>query len=150
MSQTLVKNLLHIIFSTKNRLPLITPDMEPQLFKYMTGIVRNLDCDLLTINGTADHVHLLINLSKNIALATFMENLKKDSSKQIKTQSPAFHSFYWQEGYGAFSVGESQAPAVKKYIANQKSHHQRKSFQDEFRAFLKKYDVPYDERYVWT
>ena len=150
MSQTLVKNLLHVIFSTKNREPLIRPEIESDLFAYMTGIINGCDSKLLIVGGTEDHVHLLVSLSKNWALATLLENLKRDSSKWIKTCGEQYRDFYWQEGYGAFSVGESMAPAVKRYIQRQKEHHRRKAFQEEFLSFLRKYDVPYDERYIWT
>jgi REP element-mobilizing transposase RayT len=150
MSQTLVKNLLHIVFSTKNRDDLIRPEIEEELFAYMTTIIKNCDSRLLAINGTTNHVHLLISLSKNWAIAPVLENLKKDSSRWIKTKGHEFRDFYWQNGYGAFSVGESQVAAVKHYIARQKEHHQRISFQDEFVAILKKYNLDYDAQYIWT
>jgi len=149
MAQTLVKNLLRIIFSTKNRDPLIVPEIESGLHKYMTGIIKGCDSKLLAINGTADHVHLLVSLSKNWALATLLEDLKGDSSKWVKKQGRQYRDFYWQEGYGAFSIGESTVPAVKAYIGNQKEHHRTVTFQEEFIQFLKKYEVEYDERYIW-
>jgi REP element-mobilizing transposase RayT len=150
MAQTLVKNLLHIIFSTKNRSDLITAEIESNLFAYMTGIIKNCDSKLLAINGTTNHVHLLVSLSKNWAIAPLLENLKKDSSRWIKSQGSQFRDFYWQTGYGAFSVGESTAQAVKFYIARQKEHHKRTSFQEEFLAILKKYNVNFDARHIWT
>ena len=149
MAQTLVIQLLHLVFSTKNRVELISPEMEKDLFSYMTGIVRNCDSKLLAINGTADHVHVLVSLSKNWALAGFMEELKKDSSKWIKTKGPEFGDFYWQEGYGAFSIGEANIDKTKAYIARQKEHHRRMTFKEEFVAFLERNKVEYDERYIW-
>ncbi len=149
MAQTLVKQLLHLVFSTKNRVDLITPEIEPRLFPYMTGIVRNCDSKLLAINGTPNHVHLLVALSKNWALAALLEQLKKDSSKWVKTQGPGFRDFYWQEGYGAFSIGEAGVAKTRAYIAAQKEHHRRRTFQEEFIAFLRRNNVAYDERYIW-
>ena len=149
MAQTLTRILIHLIFSTKNRVDLITPEIEPELYPYMGGIARNLESPALAINGTANHVHLLVSLSKNLALSKFLEHLKKDSSIWIKTKGREFANFHWQDGYGGFSIGESQVPAVKRYIARQKEHHRTVTFEEEFLAFLKKYNVPYDERYIW-
>jgi REP element-mobilizing transposase RayT len=115
----------------------------------MAAISRNHESPILSINGTANHVHFVVSLSKNISLADLLNVVKKESSKWIKTKGPLFKPFYWQEGYGGFSIGESQLRAVKDYIARQKIKHRTLSFEDEFRAFLKKYNVPYDERYVW-
>jgi len=149
MPQSLVKMLTHIIFSTKNRANLITPEIEPDLFGYLHGIVENNKSKLLLANGTADHVHLLVSLGKTISISEMIGDIKRDSSKWIKRQGKTFRDFYWQEGYGAFSVGQSQVKEVMKYIAKQKEHHVRKNFKSEFRAFLKVYEIEYDERYVW-
>ena len=149
MAQTLVKLYVHIIFSTKHRADLILPEVEDELFAYLGGIANNNKSKLLVGGGTANHVHLLVSLSKNISLSEFVGDLKRDSSKWIKTKGDTSQNFHWQDGYGAFSVGYTQLDDVKKYIANQKEHHAKVSFEDEFRYFLKKYGVEYDERYVW-
>lgn len=128
---------------------MIVPAIESNLHAYLGGISRALESPMLTIGGTANHVHLLLSLSKNIALAEFMMNLKKDSSKWAKTNGDEHESFAWQDGYAAFSIGESGVTDLKRYIAGQKEHHRTITFQDELIAFLKKYAVEYDERYLW-
>ena len=149
MGQSLVKNYLHIVFSTKHRQPLITDDVENELHAYLGGICKNLECQPIKVGGYTDHIHILCMLSKKIALMKLLEEIKSHSSKWIKTKGDAFSSFYWQDGYGAFSVNPSEVDAVISYISNQKEHHSKKTFQDEYRAFLNKYQVEYDERYVW-
>ncbi len=149
MAQTLVTLLVHVVFSTKNRRDLITPDVEAALFAYMAGVLKKLDSRCLAINGTANHVHLLIAQSKNMALSCLLAELKKSSSKWIKTKGPMFRSFNWQGGYGAFSIGQSNVEALKNYIAQQKERHKKKSFPEEFIEILKKYGIQYDERYIW-
>ena len=150
MAQTLVNLMVHVIFSTKNRVPLITPEIEPELFAYIGGILKNHNCRLLDGGGTANHLHLLISQTKNLGLSAIMKDLKKDSSAWIKTKGKEFQEFYWQDGYGAFSVGRSQLGKLQRYIANQKQHHRKQSFEDEFVRFLIKYQVEYDERYLWS
>lgn len=150
MAQTLTRILLHIVFSTKNREPTIAPSVEPELHKYLGGIARNLGSPALAIGGVADHVHLLVSLSKTLAVAELLQNLKKDSSKWIKTKGPELAAFAWQEGYGAFSIGESQVEALTRYIRTQAEHHRVRTFQDEFRDRLGKYGVEFDERYIWS
>ncbi|MBW3469868.1 transposase [Arthrospiribacter ruber] len=149
MGQSLAKNYLHIIFSTKNRQPFILPEYEISLFRYLGGVCRNLESPSLIVGGHLDHVHVLCLLSKKLALIKMVENLKTESSKWMKTQSDYLKNFYWQDGYGAFSVNPSQVDIVIDYIKNQKQHHEKKSFQNEYRAILKKFKVEYDERYVW-
>lgn len=149
MGQSLVKNYLHIVFSTKLRQPFITENIENELFAYLGGICNEFECNPIKIGGYLDHVHVLCMLSKKIALAKFMELLKANSSKWIKTKGVAFENFYWQDGYGAFSVSEKELPAVINYISNQREHHQNKNFKDEFRLILKKYNTEYNELYVW-
>jgi putative transposase len=149
MSQSLVKNYLHIVFSTKHRQPLIFPAIEPELHSYLGGICNNLECAPIKIGGYTDHVHVLCLLSKKIALIKLLEEIKSHSSKWVKTKDESLKNFYWQDGYGAFSVNPSEVDVVKSYIENQHEHHEKKTFQDEYRAFLKKYSVEYDERYVW-
>lgn len=149
MGQSLVKNYIHIVFSTKYREPLIHEEIENELHKYLGGICNSLNCSVLIVGGYTDHIHILCMLSKNISLVELVKKIKSHSSKWIKTRSKNYSNFYWQDGYGAFSVNPSQIEVVKNYIANQKEHHDKKSFKNEFRLFLKKYEVEYDEKYVW-
>ncbi|MCW8129291.1 MAG: transposase [Planctomycetota bacterium] len=147
MGQSLANVMVHLVFSTKNRAATIHADMEAPLHRYMSGIARNLESPALSVGGMADHVHLLCVLSKNLAIAELVLKLKRESSVWAKKQGVA--DFYWQGGYGAFSIGASGRAQAVAYIRNQKKHHQKLSFQEEFRAILAKYRVAYDERYVW-
>lgn len=149
MAQTLVSLLVHIIFSTKNRADLIKPEIEAGLFAYIGGIANNNKSKLIAAGGTMNHVHLLVSLGKIISLSEFVGDIKRDSSVWIKKQSAEFKNFHWQDGYGGFSIGESQVEAVKIYLARQKTKHAKMSFETEFRGFLQKYNIEYDERYVW-
>jgi len=149
MPQSLHHKYGHIIFSTKNRQPMITVDLEPRLFEYLGGIVRGLDARVVEINGTANHVHLLIRESKSVADRDFMGQLKGDSSHWVNSSFCNRPRFSWQGGYGWFSVGPADLDGAVVYVRNQKEHHKEVSFEDEFRAFLRKYGVEYDERYVW-
>lgn len=148
MPQSLAYNYIHLVFSTKYREPLIAPEVEEALYKYITGICKNYECTLLQIGGMPDHVHLLFVLSKKVALVTFVTELKKSSSKWIKSQG-SYPDFYWQGGYGAFSVSPRHVEQIKNYIANQKEHHRHKTFKEEYTGILIKHNVDYDERYVW-
>ena len=150
MPQSLSNVLLHVIFSTKNREPFLR-DYETRkgLHKYMTGILDNLESPSLAIDGVADHVHVLCQLSRKISIADLMEELKGGSSKWIKTCERPILSFHWQSGYAAFSVSQSNVDQVRQYIENQEEHHRRRSFQDELREFLKRHEIEFDERYVW-
>ena len=149
MGQSLTKNYLHIIFSTKHRQPLIHKSVESELHKYLGGICNALECYPVQIGGYDDHVHILCILSKKITLIKLLEELKSNSSKWIKTKGDGFKNFYWQDGYGAFSVSPSNIAELKTYIENQHEHHKIKSFQEEYREFLAENHVEYDERYVW-
>jgi REP element-mobilizing transposase RayT len=149
MGQSLAKNYVHLVFSTKHRQPLIKEEIEGELFSYLGGICNRLECKVLKVGGYVDHIHILCLLSKKIALMKLMEELKGHSSKWIKSKGDAYANFYWQDGYGAFSVNPSEIQIVINYIANQKEHHRKKNFQREYVAFLEKYEVEYDERYVW-
>ena len=149
MSQTLVSLLVHLVFSTKNRADLIAPEIETDLFAYMSATLKNRGSPCLAINGTTNHVHLLLSLSKNDALSVVVRELKKSSSKWIKSRGVEFKDFVWQDGYGAFSVGQSNVAALKLYIARQKEHHRGRSFEEELLALLEKYGVRYDEEYLW-
>ncbi|HYW73817.1 MAG TPA: IS200/IS605 family transposase [Pyrinomonadaceae bacterium] len=150
MAQTLVSLLVHLIFSTKNRDPVITAEIEPELFAYIGGILKNHESRLLDAGGTADHVHLLISQSKNVALSALMKDVKKDSSSWIKTKDRRFRNFHWQDGYGAFSLRQIDVPELNRYIARQKEHHHKRTFQEELIAFLDEYGMAYDQRYLWS
>ena len=149
MSQSLSKIYVHIIFSVKNREPLIQDTIKDELFNYLGGICKNLECNPIQVGGYRDHVHILCILSKKVTLVKLLEDIKSSSSKWIKTKGEMFSNFYWQSGYGAFSVNPTEIEVVKNYILNQEDHHKTKSFKNEYRAFLKKYDVQYNEEYVW-
>lgn len=148
MPQSLVKILVHIVFSTKDRANLIAPEIEAQLFGYISGILTNNNARLIIAGGAADHIHLLVSLGR-IDIGKLIGDIKRSSSAWIKLQDSKFTKFYWQRGYGAFSIGQSQVPAVTKYIQNQKEHHAKQTFQDEFRELCIKYGVAIDERYCW-
>jgi REP element-mobilizing transposase RayT len=149
MAQSLSKVYVHITFSTKNRQPLIDDNIKPLLFEYLGGICKGLECNPLKVGGYLDHIHLICLLSRKIPQMKLLEELKKQSSKWIKTKGQVYSDFYWQNGYGIFSVNPSETDIVVNYIINQQEHHKKKTFQDEFRAFLKKYNVDYNEDYVW-
>ena len=149
MAHTFTNLLTHIIFSTKDRLATIDDSLRPDLHSYMGGIVRKMKGSALTINGTADHVHLLIWLPPIVPISEAMRVVKTNSSKWVHDQWRERRDFAWQIGYGAFSVSQSNVSAVSKYIANQEEHHRKMSFQKEFIAYLKKHKIEYDERYIW-
>jgi len=149
MSQSLSKIYVHLIFSTKHRLPMIDQAVQPKLHAYLAGIFSQLECAAVNIGGVSDHVHVLFRLSKVRALCDVVEEIKKGSSKWMKTQGESYAEFYWQSGDGAFSVSVSNVDAVRNYIRNQSDHHKTVSFQDELRAFLRKHEIEFDERYVW-
>ena len=149
MPQSLSAILVHVIFSTKNREPLIRPEIEAELFPYIATICQSAKSPALIINGTMDHIHMLVNLHRRASVAGLIEEVKSSSSGWIKTKGPNYKQFYWQSGYGAFSIGQSGAPALKAYINRQKQHHLKTTFQNEFRKFLRRYEIEYDERYVW-
>ncbi|HET8866474.1 MAG TPA: IS200/IS605 family transposase [Gracilimonas sp.] len=135
MGQSLVQNYIHIIFSTKHRQPFIKPEIEDELYAYLGGICNRMESPPIKIGGYMDHVHILCRMSKKIALIKLLEELKSHSSKWIKTKSDELKQFYWQDGYGAFSVNPSEVNVVTKYIVNQKEHHRKKTFQEEYLAF---------------
>jgi len=149
MPQSLDNVLLHLVFSTKDRLPCLGDSIRATLHAYLSTVARNAGCECPRVGGVADHVHLAIRFSRTITIAALVEELKTSSSKWLKTQSPELSGFAWQRGYGVFSVGPSDLDALLTYIDNQKEHHRTRTFQDEYRAFLNKYAVNYDEQYVW-
>jgi putative transposase len=149
MPQSLARLHIHLVFSTKNRERLINDTIRPALHGYMATVLQNLGCHPVLINSVEDHAHLLIDLARTIPVSKAVEDVKKSASKWIKTQGPQFSAFAWQAGYGAFAVSESNVESVRKYIANQREHHRTKTFQEEYRAFLERHNVSFDERYVW-
>ena len=149
MPQSLSMNLVHLIFSTKNRVATITPAIRSELYAYLVGILIEWNSPTIVIGGAYDHVHALFVLSKNHALCKVVEEVKKGSSKWIKAQGKAFASFFWQNGYGAFSVSLSQVENVRRYIEQQEEHHRTMTFQEEFRKILSRHRLEFDERYVW-
>ena len=149
MPQSLSYLLTHIVFSTKDRTPVLDATVRTALHAYLATVARNVDSECFRVGGVADHVHLAVRLSRTLTMAKLIEELKTSSSKWLKTQSPALASFAWQRGYGAFSVGPSDLNALLHYIDTQEEHHRARTFQDEYRAFLTKYGIEYDERYVW-
>jgi len=149
MPQSLSRLHIHLIFSTKYREPLINDPVRNDLHAYMASVLKNLGCVPGLINSVEDHVHILLELARTVSVSQTVEEVKKSSSKWIKTQGNEFAGFAWQAGYGAFAVSESNVPSVREYVAEQREHHQCKSFQEEYRAFLERHGVPFDERYVW-
>ena len=149
MAHTFTNLLTHIIFSTKDRIPCIDAEVKPELLAYMGGIVRELEGKAYSINGTTDHVHLLVSLPPTLALSDALRTIETNSSRWAHEKWARRRVFGWQTGYGAFSVSKSNVPDVMKYIADQEEHHKKVSFQEEFIAFLKKHEIDYDERYIW-
>lgn len=149
MPQSLANIYVHLIFSTKERFPFLSPEVRPDLHSYMSTVLANLNSPAVLINSVEDHVHILFNMGRTVTLAQVVEDVKKSSSKWIKTQGLSFSKFAWQAGYGGFSVSESNTPKVANYIQNQEEHHRVKTFQEEYREFLAKHKIQYDESYVW-
>ncbi len=149
MSQSLVRLIVHVAFSTKGRVPWLTPELRHELYPYMAKVLENIQCPAIKIGGTEDHVHVLCLISRTSTMAGIVEDVKTSTSRWAKTKGPGFSEFHWQNGYGAFSVSQSAVGRVEEYIAGQEGHHRKVSFQDEFRRFLKQHGVVYDERYVW-
>ena len=150
MSQSLARVVLHVVFSTKNRSPFFRDsNLRTKLYAYMAGVLQNIQCDAILINGVEDHVHILCNLARTTTIAGLLEEIKKATSKWMKNQGPNYSDFSWQGGYGTFSVSQSRIEAVKEYIAKQEEHHRKESFQDELRALCRKHGVAFDERFVW-
>ena len=149
MGHTYTNLLTHMIFSTKERRPLLNAALKERLFPYMGGIIRNLKGTALSINGPADHVHILMALPPTVAVATAASKIKSNSTGWVHDEFKACPAFKWQIGYGGFSVSESNVEKVMKYIADQEEHHRKTTFKEEFAAFLKKHKIKYDERYIW-
>ncbi len=150
MGQSLVKNYIHIVFSTKNRRHWIKPSIEKELHAYLGGTCNELGSQAVIVGGYTNHIHILCMLSKKMALMTLVQKVKANSSAWVKTKGPEFVNFFWQKGYGAFSVRYDQAEVVINYIKNQHEHHNRKiTFKEEYRKILKENEIEFDETYVW-
>jgi REP element-mobilizing transposase RayT len=149
LSQSRSKVYTHIIFSTKHRKNLIDDQIEKDLYNYAGGTCKELECNPVQAGGHKNHMHLLCLLSRKVAQMTLVQHVKQGSSKWIKTMGDPYTDFYWQDGYGIFSVSPKRVNIVIEYIKNQRKHHQKMSFMDEYRTFLKSYGINFDERYVW-
>jgi len=149
MPQSLAHLAVHLVFSTKNREPILDAATLPKLHAYFVGVLKGLDCTPIQIGGVADHVHLLFALSRTRTIADMTRELKTNSTNWLHTQGARYNQFHWQAGYGVFSVSASNIAEVKSYIVHQPEHHRKVTFQDEYRALLDKHGIAYDERYVW-
>jgi REP element-mobilizing transposase RayT len=148
-AQSHAKILVHVIFSTKSRVRCLSRAIRDELYPYAATVLKNLECAAILIGGVEGHVHILCCLSRNLSIAELIEEIKKPTSKWLKTKGVALARFHWQNGYGVFSVSPSNVAKVRDYIANQEQRHRRLTFQEEFRRFLQKHQIAYDERYVW-
>ncbi|QDU76499.1 Transposase IS200 like protein [Bremerella volcania] len=149
MPQSFARVYIHLIFSTKNRERTIQREWASRLNQYLVGILRQRKCELLATGGVEDHVHLLISMSREIAISDLVRDLKSISSHWIHTTIPGSRAFAWQQGYSVFSVSQSGLEDVKEYIAHQEEHHRKRTFREELLMFLEKHGVEYDERYMW-
>jgi putative transposase len=149
MAQSLAKIYIHLIFSTKRREPLLRDDDRPELHKYLGGILRDLNSPAIEINSEPDHLHTLFVMSRTMPFSQIVQEIKTGTSAWLKKQSPMYVNFHWQNGYAAFSVSQSGVPDVRIYIRNQREHHRQMTFQDEVREILRRYEIEFDERYVW-
>ena len=149
MAQSLSKVVLHIIFSTKDRESWLDSDVRPRMHAYLAAVCRDLGAQLVRVGGVADHVHIVTTLPRTLSQAQMIERIKKVSSKWIKTLDARYRGFFWQRGYGAFSVSPSQLEAVLQYVDTQQEHHRTRTFQDEYRELLRRHGIDFDERYVW-
>jgi len=149
MPQSLTKLYVHIVFNTKNHIPLLTKEVSLELFSYIGGILKQIDCLPIKIGGHIDHIHILCRMSKKITVMKLLEEIKTSSSKWMKTNGAKYQKFYWQDGYGAFTVSPYEVDKISNYIANQEEHHRKKTYKEEYLAFLKENDADYNERYLW-
>ena len=149
MAGTYARLYYHIVFSTKNREPLIRNSLKPELHKYLGGLVRDMKGILLEVGGMADHVHLVVKLRPDTSVSDVVKYIKANSSGWVKGRGDQQGDFYWQRGYAAFTVSESQLPAVREYVVNQEAHHRGLTFKEELLALLRKHNIEYDERYLW-
>ena len=150
MANTYTQIYIHVVFAVQERASLISPEWKEELFKYITGIFTNQGIKLIAIGGIKDHIHILFALDPKIALSDLIRDVKANSSKFINERAFVRGKFYWQEGFGAFSYSRSQIDTVAKYVLNQEIHHANKSFKDEFVGLLDRYEVKYDDRYLFN
>ena len=149
MPQSLARIYAHLVFSTKHRKPMLDDEIRPRVHAFLATIIRNLDSKYVVVGGIEDHVHILYDMGKQHAPVRIVEQVKRESSKFVKSLGPGYTNFFWQRGYGMFSVSPTYRIAAERYIRNQEEHHRSKNFQHEFREMLKRYEVAFDERYVW-
>ncbi|RKR08741.1 REP element-mobilizing transposase RayT [Flavobacterium sp. 90] len=149
MANTYTQIHIHFVFAVKFRQAIIHNDWKEELYKYITGIIKNNNHKLLAINGVSDHIHVLIGIRPAQSISDLMKNIKQDSSKWINTSKLLKSHFEWQEGYGAFSYSKSQLNAVGNYIQNQEAHHKKKTFREEYIDFLEKFEIDYDEKFIF-
>ena len=149
MPQSLSQVILHVVFSTKDRRPWLDPAIRPRMHAHLATLCRDCDCPAYRVGGAADHVHIATRLARTLSQAGLLEKIKKTSSAWIKAQGEQYGSFFWQGGYGDFSIGWSQLEELVGYIDRQEQHHRTQTFQEEYRNLLQKYRVEFDERYVW-
>lgn len=149
MPQSCTRIYAHLIFSTKNRVPFLDETIRPRVHAYLATVIRDLDSPWVVVGGVADHVHILFDIGKMFAPVKFVEQGKRESSKFVKTLGNQYAQFYWQRGYGMFSVGPSDRDKAEHYVRNQEEHHRRRTFQDEYRSLLKQCGIGFDEQYVW-
>jgi REP element-mobilizing transposase RayT len=149
MAQSLAKVYLHAVFSTKNRVPVLADEWREELFHVLGGTANNLGCQSLIVGGVTDHVHMLFQLGRTISIAEAIGKIKSTSSLWVGQNRSELTDFHWQAGYAVFSVSQSNVEAVREYIRNQEEHHRKRTFQDELRELLRRYEIDFDERYVW-
>ena len=149
MPQSFTKLYAHLVFSTKSRKPFLDNQIRSRVHGYIATVIRSLDSPFVVVGGVEDHVHILFDMGKMHAPIKFVEQVKRESSKFVKTLGPQYGDFYWQRGYGIFSVGPAHLADAEKYVRDQEEHHRKKTFQEEFREFLQRYGIEYDERYIW-
>ncbi len=149
MPQSLTKLYVHLIFSTKKREPFLDDEIRERVHGYLATVIRSVDSPYVVVGGVADHVHILFDMGKMHTPVEFVEQVKRESSKFVKTLGPQYRNFYWQRGYAMFSVSPTHLADAEKYVRNQEEHHRTKTFQEEFREFLERYNIEYEEQYVW-
>lgn len=148
MADTFTQIYLHLVFAVKNRISLIKPEWKDELYKYITGIIKNIGHKLIAINGMPNHIHIAVGYKPHQLIPDLLQDIKANSSKWINEKKFVRGKFNWQAGYGAFSFSHSHLDAVVKYIINQEQHHKRKTFKEEYLDMLKKYNVQFDEKYI--
>jgi putative transposase len=149
MPQSHSRLYAHLIFSTKDRYPFLADDIRERTHAYLATILRDMGSPYVLVGGVADHVHILFDMGRIHAAKDFVEQVKRESSKFVKELKPGLDKFYWQRGYGIFSVSPPHRESVEEYVRNQREHHRVKTFQEEYRAFLMRYEIEFDEQYVW-